>query len=373
MRVLQVVPSLDAEQGGIRTSVPAINRALAAVQIEAQCACVGDPEPPVPDFAVLGFKPTAPRLTRASRPLKQWLAENARLFDAIIAHTLWLSPTRYAIDAARAAGKPALLVPHGMLDPDALAHHAWRKRLRWLQGEGQRVRACTLVFSTSADAQRALSDPAVRGLPFGIAPNPVDDQWFKVTRKVATSTARILCLNRWHPRKGVLEFVQALALLRERGVGFSAGLAGNEEDPAYARLVRRHADPLVKAGRLTLHGLCDAAKVRELVAGADILVHPATGYENFGNVIAEAAAVGLAIVASPRALVTPDMAAAGAAITAEPEPNALAEALAQVAQQPGMVRTFGAAARAYAQAHFETARAGKAWCEVLATAGAAGR
>jgi glycosyltransferase involved in cell wall biosynthesis len=367
MRVLQVVPSLDAAQGGIRTSVPGINRALAEAGVHAECACVGEPQPAIEGITVRAFKPGAPRLTRASGEMKQWLAAHAKDYDAVIAHTLWLSPTRYAIDSARAAGRLALLVPHGMLDPDALAHHAWRKRLRWLQGEGRRVRACTLVFSTGADARRALSSPGVAELPHCVAPNPVDGAWFEIRREAPGPVPRILCLNRWHPRKGVLEFVQSLALLHSQGLAFKAGLAGNEEDAAYAARVRRAAAPLVAAGKLELHGLCDSARVRTLMARADIVVHPATGFENFGNVIAEAAAAGAAVVASPRALLAPDMAETGALIAAEPEPQALAAALARLVNDPAERRRLAQAGREFAQ-RFTSAQVGAAWRKALESA-----
>ena len=367
MRVLQVVPCLDAAQGGIRTSVPGINRAMSAAGIEAECACVGEPDPPLEGMSLRAFKQSPPRLTRASSELKQWLLTHAKDYDAVIAHTLWLSPTRYAVDAARSAGKPAFLVPHGMLDPDALAHHAWRKRLRWLQGEGRRVRACTLVFSTRADAERALAAPGAAGLPWRIAPNPVDEAWFDVLREESAGAPLVLCPNRWHPRKGVLEFVQAVQLLHSQGLEFRASVAGHEEDSVYARRVHAAAAPLVRAGVLTLHGLFSGAQLRELAARAAVIVHPATGFENFGNVIAEGAAAGVAIVASPRALLTPQMAAAGAVIAAEPNPAALAAALGRLIQDPQLRSRIAQAGRAYALAHFAPPRVGLAWREALST------
>jgi glycosyltransferase involved in cell wall biosynthesis len=365
MRVLQVVPSLDAAQGGIRTSIHGVNRAMAAAGIEAECACVGEPNPPISGLKLHAFAPGAPARLRASADLRAWLFAHARDYDAVIAHTLWLSPTRYAIDAALQAGKPTLLMPHGMLDPDALAHHAWRKRLRWLFGEARRVRACTLVFSTPTDRDRALGTPHAFRLPACVIPNPVDDSWFNLLPARRKPEPEVLCLNRWHPRKGVLEFVQAMAFLHERGIAFHAHLAGNNEDAAYAGRVRAAAEPLVRAGCLTLHGLQGEAGVRELMSRADILVHPATGFENFGNVLAEAAAAGVACVGSVRALVSLELASGDAAIAVEPSVQSLADAIGGLLKDVTARQALGRRARAYASAHYSMGNVGAQWLRAI--------
>lgn len=364
MRILHVVPSLSADQGGIRTAVAGAMRAMAGAGMTAEAACVGEPEPPVPGLIIHSFAPSAPRATRASQSLKRWLAENAREFDALVAHTIWLSPTRYAVDAARAAGVPVWLAPHGMLDPDALAHHAWRKRLRWLGGESRRVKACTLVFSTQADADRARTTPAVRDLPFVVIPNPVDPGWQPAERK-AGGAARILCLNRVHPRKGVLELARALALLHSRGLDFRAEFAGGVQDARYAARARRECAAAEAAGKVRWLGAVDAAKAQELTGQADILVHPATGFENFGMVIAEAAGAGVCILASPRALLVPEMVRAGALMECEPEPGAMADALARLLQDAALRQSLGRNARQYAR-HFEPKPVAQAWAQAFA-------
>jgi glycosyltransferase involved in cell wall biosynthesis len=237
LKVLHVVPGLESAQGGIRTAVAGTLRAMTGAGLGAEVACVGEPEPPLGDVCVRAFAPTAPRLTRASAPLKRWLAEHAGGYDAVVAHTIWLSPTRYAVDAARAAGVPVWLAPHGMLDPDALAHHAWRKR----------------------------GTAAVAALPHVVIPNPVDPAW-RPAPALARDVPRVVCLNRLHPRKGVLELCRALHVLRRRGVKFEAVAAGPAQDPAYAARVAREA-----AGVLTLRPALGADDARALVQSADVL------------------------------------------------------------------------------------------------------
>jgi len=364
VNILHVVPGLNADQGGIRTAVVGTVQAMLEGGMRAECVCVGQPEPPIPGLPITSFEPSSPRLTRASTGLKKWLAVHAADYDAIIVHTLWLSPTRYAVDAARVAGVPVYLVSHGMLDPDALAHHAWRKRLRWLGGEGRRVRACTLVFSTELDAQRARSTAEARDLPCVVIPNAVDRRW-QAAARAPNDVPLILCLNRLHPRKGVLELVHALVLLHKRGARFHCEFAGHAQDSEYATRVRRTAAPLEKAGLLRWLGSLDVAAAVARVQAADILVHPATGYENFGMVIAEAASAGLCVLASPRALLAPEMAQAGALEVCEPEPSAIAKALAALLADSQRRAELGRKAQQYAQ-RFTATRAAKSWHEILA-------
>jgi len=370
MRVLHVVPSLDSTQGGIRSALVSALGAMAAAGIQAECAVVGQPQPPLPDMAIHVFAPSTPRLTRASRDLRRWLAIHAGDYAAVVAHTLWLSPTRYAIDAAVAAGVPAWLVPHGMLDPDAVAHHRWRKRLRWVQGEARRVRAARLLFSTQADAARSSTTARRSTLPSGVVPNPVEPAWYQAADP--RPARRVLCLNRWHPRKGVQELVQALLALHRDGVDFTAEFAGAVSDDGYARQVRQLAEPLIKAGVLHVHGILSPAQLRELAAPGGILVHPATGFENFGMVIAEAAAAGLAVLASPRALLTPEMAQAGAVQACEPTAAALAQGLRALLSDAPRQVALGRAGKVYAQQHFTLPQVGRQWLEVLGTHAAAG-
>lgn len=366
MKILHVVPSLGADQGGIRSAVIGTVRAMVLSGMSAEVACVGVPEPEAVGVPVHAFAPSSPRLTRASAGLRKWLAANVGHYDAVIVHTIWLSPTRYAVDAARAAGVPAWLLPHGMLDPDALAHHAWRKRLRWLAGESRRIKSCTLVFSTLADAARARTTPAVHDLPHVVIPNAVASEVLSPDRSKG-GVPRILCLNRIHPRKGVLELARALSLLHRQGAKFLAEFAGGVGDTAYAGRARRECRALEDLGVVRWLGVLDASAVQQRLQLADILVHPATGFENFGMVIAEAACAGLCILASPRALLAPEMARAGALLACEPEPQALAASLADLLRDPLRQESLARNALLYAR-KFEPQRVAEAWLRAFANA-----
>lgn len=353
--VLHVIARLSRDQGGLLSTLRSMCAALDGVGLRSTVASVGEGEN-VEHAELIRFAPGRPRRLAASPKLKAWLQGNAARFDAVIAHGLWLSPTRYAYGAARAAKRPFFLRPAGMLDPDALAHHPLRKTLRWWLGERGMVRQSHLLFSTEEDRRRAVEHLKLEASRCHVVPNPVDDSFFALT-PAAQVPPLILCLNRLHPRKGVKEWIEALALLAKRGVPFEAIHAGAEEEATYAAQCRA----LGRGLPLRFEGAVAPDRVRELLVRASVLVHPTTGYENFGMVIAEAMAAGVPVAASRRALVVPQLERERLIETCEPTPEGLAQAMVRAIAQQGRASR----ARQYALAHFSASVVGAALVRLL--------
>ncbi|RZK75718.1 MAG: glycosyltransferase, partial [Methylobacterium sp.] len=93
--------------------------------------------------------------------------------------------------------------------------------------------------------------------------------------------------------KGVLDFINALAILREQGTPFAATISGigPDVDPAQAL-----ATDLAFAPRdIAFTGYAEYGHVPDLYRRADVFVSP-TYAEGFSNTILEAMAAGLAVV-----------------------------------------------------------------------------
>ncbi|MCB9936242.1 MAG: glycosyltransferase family 4 protein [Planctomycetes bacterium] len=351
MKVLHVIPSIAPAQGGLSTAVIGTCRAMLAAGMAPEIACFeGEADLPVHRFR------RGLRVLGASREMHDWLLAHAGDYQVIVAHVVWLNPAHYAAQAAAKAGVPLYLASHGMLDPDALAHHRLRKLIRWHLGARELARESTLVFSSEADRARSLSHPELKSARAVVVPNPVEP----IEPHDQPGPPLIVCLNRLHPRKGVREWVSALLALKAEGLVFRAVHAGPVEDAAYAANLMQAA-----AGLVEFRGVIDNAAAREMIASAQIVVHPAVGFENFGNVIAEGMAAGRAVVASRRALVTPELEVAGVVLGVEPTIDQLADAMRRLLQDGDTRVELGRKARGYAAEHLSLEAVGKRWRDIL--------
>lgn len=360
MRVLHVIPSIASSQAGLRSGTLSICRAELTAGINPEIACLNPPEPDDPkDVPIHRFQPGL-RLFGGSTEMRDWLQQHAGDYAAIVAHVVWLNPAHYAAKAAARHGLPLFLASHGMLDPDALAHHRLRKLVAWHSGVRRVLRRCTLVFTSETDRARSLSHTDLKDARSVVIPNAVDTPEY-----TPGDPSRIVCLNRLHPRKGVLEWVQALAQLHREGLVFTAAHAGVAEDAEYTTRVREAGHALCQAGRLTFEGQLLHADARRLIAGAGILVHPAVGFENFGNVITEGMAAGRAVVASRRALATPELEQAGVVIGVEPTPDQIADALRGLLNDKAKSVQLGLTARDFVSERFSFTAVGQLWRQAL--------
>lgn len=137
------------------------------------------------------------------------------------------------------------------------------------------------------------SDPA----RFTIVPGAVDTARFARAGDGLPAPhdgpVRLFYHGRVDRRKGVLDFIAALAVLRGQGTPFAATISGIGPDVEPAReLAAQHR---FSARELRFTGYADYDAVPALYAQADMFVSP-TYAEGFSNTILEAMAAGLAVV-----------------------------------------------------------------------------
>ena len=133
------------------------------------------------------------------------------------------------------------------------------------------------------------SDPA----RFTIVPGAVDTARFTPGPGGHDGPVRLFYHGRVDRRKGVLDFINALAILRAQGTPFAATISGigPDVDPAQAL-----ATDLAFAPRdIAFTGYAEYGHVPDLYRRADVFVSP-TYAEGFSNTILEAMAAGLAVV-----------------------------------------------------------------------------
>ncbi len=359
MIVLHVIPGLSAAQGGLQGALLNLCRAQQASGITPVIAALHEDSPPDAAFSAFEthlfdctFRPTG-----ASRDMKDWLRLHADKYQAVIAHSLWRDPLLYAAEAA----SPLIVVAHGMLDPEALGHRAWRKLWRLRMKLPDVLRRATVVYTCAAEQQRSHTGPGGSAKTSAVIPLCVD---VPAAPPDQSPDGPIMVLGRIHPRKGTLEWVRALCLMAQQGTGFTAMHAGPAEDRAYARSVYAAAEPL--QGKLIFKGALPYSQAQALLARARIVVAPCAVRENFGMVIAEAMANARPVVAGRRGLIVPELEAAGAVTGADHEPQAYAAAMRAVFAHPERTAMRG---HNFASRHYALPVVGASWRGLLGTVG----
>jgi glycosyltransferase involved in cell wall biosynthesis len=153
---------------------------------------------------------------------------------------------------------------------------------------------------------------------------------------------RIAFVGRLEEAKGVLELLDAVAILRETHPGVLLELAGEGDVDAIAR--RAHA--LGIGERVLVHGWCEPAARSRLLARASVFALPSHA-EGSPMSLLEAMAAGCAVVAT-RVGGIPDAVRDGrdGLLVPPRDARALAIALARLLDDPGLAARLGAAARA---------------------------
>lgn len=237
------------------------------------------------------------------------------------------------------------------------AHPLWNCALGLLYR-----RADAIVCQT--EAVRRCFPAAVRGRLVTI-PNPVAPP---DVLPAADEQRRICAVGRLTHQKGFDLLLQAFAAIAPRFPGWSLKVHG--EGPDRAALEARIVD-LRLEGRVALPGLSTVP--RGWVAECDLFVL-SSRYEGFPNVLGEAMAAGLPVIAADCDFGPADMVENGrSGVLVVPEdPAALGQALAEMIENPAARQRMGAAA-AQAMARFAPERVLARWDQLLATVMATGK
>ena len=266
MRVLHVVPGLDAVGNGIAVAASLIVAEQGADLVEARLFARGEGE-------LDGY-------------------------DEVWVHSCWLPMTLKSCCRVLRAGKPLVRMTHANLDPVRLKFHGWKK---WLVGPIERwcLRRCDRIVATcEAEAEwiRAY-EPRVKSIEvtdikrfFNLNPvNPVNP---------VKKDLHLLYLGRRHPLKGLSYLETALATYYNKWSSAPSSLA-----PTTACADNPSSNPSRKAA--TYYNKCpiefrvvsDAFgdELERVWDWCDVLVLP-TLSENFGLVVAEALERGKCVI-----------------------------------------------------------------------------
>jgi glycosyltransferase involved in cell wall biosynthesis len=199
-----------------------------------------------------------------------------------------------------------------------------------------------------------LTANTVAGLAYTVIPNGVDLRLFhppERARPETTGSIRCLAVARLIERKGLGDLIRAFGLL-PRG-RFSLQIVGDGPDEG---VLRDLVSSLGLGGEVNFLGSLDRRTVAERYRDADLFTLPSSA-EAFGNVFAEALASGLPIIGSTVGGI-PELVEHGTNGLLVPpgNPEALAQAIRYIADDPELRSKMRARNRAKAEATLQWAQ-----------------
>lgn len=302
-RILHCLPSLHPKDGGPSGSVARLVDSLArngavSVGLLSQTRMS---EPTVPGNVSEVERRVVTGTSRAALVLGLPIRKELQLLQGsfrpalVHGHGIWQPANHWVACAARAWDLPLIIHPRGMLDPWALDQKALKKRLALALFQRRDLETARAFVATSEMECEHLRRLGLRQ-PVAVVPNGVD----VVARDgVSTRDERrpeahrvALFLSRVHPKKGVLELVQAWS--RVTPAGWRLCIAGPDEG-GHWKEVSRLVERLGLGTLIEYVGPVEGEQKSERYRRADLFLLP-TFSENFGVVAAEALSYGLPVI-----------------------------------------------------------------------------
>jgi glycosyltransferase involved in cell wall biosynthesis len=353
VKIVFTIASLDPVHGGPSRSVPALADALVSLGLDVSLVCLRSPGESIPvapnTFKLCSIQTNANRYVAfsASRRFRRAILCAAResIGRALLHdHGLWLPNNHASAQAAAHAGIRRVVSPRGMLSGWALKARAWKKCIAWALYQRHDLQSAALLHATSNDEAEEFRRVGLRNpiviIPNGItaprsAPNselpapsspvaPTSDlcpltSGSPVPRPVASAfnfqlsafpksprsplpaPRSLLFLSRIHPKKGLLDLIQAWAKLRSPSSSLPAPcspwrviIAGPDECGHQRELEAAATAAGVRDDFHFVGPVRDEDKW-DLYRAADLFVLPSYS-ENFGIVVGEALAAGLPVI-----------------------------------------------------------------------------
>lgn len=343
LRVVQTIPDISIDNGGPSRACRSLCEAMARAGAQVTLLAGDHGHAPahllLPDPALVTSRLVA--IDRRQGLPRYAFAPALAGSAAQIVHDngIWSPGNFAACRAAASLNLPRVISPHGMLEPWALAHRRWKKRLAWPLYQHRLLRSAAGLHAT-AEPERVSIAARLPGQPIAVIPNGVDCPANPPDRRARWSAPErtVLVLSRLHPVKnlpGLIAAWQAIAA-DPRFADWTLAIHGPDADGHRAVLTAAIAAAGLQQ-RIRVGDAVGEIEKPALFAAADLFILPSFS-ENFGIVVAEAMAQGLPVIAShgtPWAVLP----AIDAGWHVGPDPASLATALAAAMALPDAARS----------------------------------
>lgn len=291
MKVLHVIPGISRDSGGPARSVQGLVAGLNAAGVEAWLLA----------------------LIKGDQPWIDGIAHfvNGEPFETVLAqvkpqvvhlHCIWsLAIHRCAVICHRWK-IPYVIAPRGMLEPWSLQQKWLKKRIARFLYQDCDLKCAAALHATAESEAEQFRKLGFRN-PVIVSPNGVNvPKNYSRVERVDRVERRALFVSRMHPKKGVLELVEAVKKVVSGGVeecrSWKVELVytvSGEFEREYEAKVKARVKELGVEEQFIFTGALNDDEKWEAYARADLFVLP-TYSENFGIVVAEALWAGVPVI-----------------------------------------------------------------------------
>ncbi|MCC7162690.1 MAG: glycosyltransferase [Anaerolineae bacterium] len=283
-----------------------------------------------------------------------------------VIHAHWWLPGGFVgAVVSKLTGTPLVITTHGT-DVAQLERAGWAKTLaRFAFGQASAI-TCGSEYLRKELARQGVADPErIRVIPMPV--NPLFAQAQAPESKKKGEEFEILAVARLTRQKNIETLIEAIAILRARGIAARLKIAGDGDQ-------RQSLQEKARAAGLEAFvqflGLAPQSELPALYAECDVFVLPSVR-EGMGLVLAEALLCGAPVIATNSGGVT-DIVRDGETglLFPERDANALADALERYAREPHYAARLAQAGRARVMERFTPERVAEQFFQVYERVGA---
>lgn len=215
---------------------------------------------------------------------------------------LWTLSMHKTIKLAKKKNLPIIISPQGMLEPWALNNEFWKKKIAWYLYQKKDLNFAKVLHATAYQEAENLRNLGFKQ-PIAIIPNCINFEKLrkinknfkskiKIEKDIDDNCRYILFLSRIHPKKGLLQLIEAWDKIRPHG--WKVIIAGPDENGHRLQLEKIiQKKNLINQFKFT--GEVNGEEKNNLYRLADLFILP-TFSENFGIVVAEALSFGIPVI-----------------------------------------------------------------------------
>lgn len=262
------------------------------------------------------------------------LTSRIRTFDVVHIHAIWNFPTWWAMRSAYRAGVPYIVSPQGSMDPWALRHKGWQKRLYGPLVEMPLLKKASCLQALTAKEAAQFRSMGMRNrievIPNGVATGALsragspDPGYFGLSSNHAT----LIFLSRVHPKKGLDLLIDAAALLKNELPELKIVIAGSDGGSGYRETIETRCRKKNVERMFTFVGELSGEKKWNALLAADAFVLSSYS-EGLPVAALEAMGVGLPVVVSEECNL-PEVQLAGAGYVSAIDVRHLANAIKNI-------------------------------------------